>query len=284
MRATSSAKSRSVKVSWSSVITTRPGKLSGWQSNQLVFERDQGQGLSHGVTPQIPQTSLTSFHPIADDWLCCCTDLREGRRFFEGPFWNSTVVTLIVFRPNRMQSGNQRNATHDIFSANPIQLMSQIWQSVSERNRAESPLTSTILYRRLKLYGRICRANHDATIMPVRSRPPSTVYQRIGDVQAVVLASPGCKQSKETSLPRISASPQLSVSHIHVPAGIVLRKQHREERATRRRWWIMITAFLKYRDKLIFLATPLLQYDVERFPDRPTGDHSCTCIFRLHHA
>jgi len=35
--------------------------------------------------------------------------------------------------------------------------------------------------------------------MPRHFKPPSTIYQRIGDVGAVVIASPGCEQLKETS-------------------------------------------------------------------------------------
>jgi len=65
-------------------------------------------------------------------------------------------------------------------------------------------VTSTILDRRLKLFGHICRADpsHDHA----RPKFPSTVNQRIGDVRAVVSASPGCGQSKETKVYRGSTS------------------------------------------------------------------------------
>jgi len=62
-------------------------------------------------------------------------------------------------------------------------------------------------------------------ITPQHSKPPSTVYQRNGDVRAVVLVSPGCSQSRETSRPRTSASPKPGVLHIDVPAEVMLRKQ-----------------------------------------------------------
>jgi len=63
------------------------------------------------------------------------------------------------------------------------------------------------------------------TIMHVHSRPLSTVFQRTGDMQMVVLTSLGCRQSRETSRPRTSASLQRSISHIDVPAIIVSWKR-----------------------------------------------------------
>jgi len=80
------------------------------------------------------------------------------------------------------------------------------------RKRAkQSRVASAILDRRLKL-AIFAEATH-RMITHLRSRPSSTVYQRIGDFRVVVLASLGCEQSRETSRPRTSDPFQPGISH-----------------------------------------------------------------------
>jgi len=105
------------------------------------------------------------------------------------------------------------NGVCDTFSTYPTQPMSQnlIVRKLTNQRR----VTSTILDRRLKLLGHTCRADpsHDHA-WALQVSTPSTLYHRICDVRAIVPASPGCGQSRETPRHRTSASPQLGLRRL----------------------------------------------------------------------
>jgi len=82
----------------------------------------------------------------------------------------------------------QRHIRHIPYTAHVPNL------TVRKRTK-QSRLTSTILDRRLKLFGHIHRAG-PSSIMPGHLKLPSTIYERIGDVRAVVPTSQGLRTIK----------------------------------------------------------------------------------------
>jgi len=162
--------------------------------------------------------------------LCDTTQSAEPKSCLKHCLYNIDILPVLLFGADTwsMTVTAQRhlNAFDQWCLRHILRIpyTAQVSNLTVHKGTKQSPVTSIILDRHLKLFGHIRWADpsHDHACL---SRPPSTIYLRTGNVKVVVLVSHSCKQLRKTSRPRTSATLQPGISHTDVPTGNVSWKQ-----------------------------------------------------------